>query len=89
MIDIMTRIKKRYGDGSMTIDEQHALSDTMEGCLKQITLLDMLIEKMLPASTNSPLRRAKKAIASVRKEKDVVVTQRTLRRYEGTFTLYF
>src|SRR2546427_494389 len=60
MIDIMTRIKKRCGDGSMPIDAQHALSDAVEGCLKQIALLDRLVEKMLPTSTDSPLRRARK-----------------------------
>ena len=89
MIDIMTRIKKRCGDGSMPIDAQHALSDAVEGCLKQIALLDRLIEKMLPTSTDSPLRRARKAIVSVRKEKDLAAIQSTLRGYEGTLTLYF
>jgi hypothetical protein len=50
---------------------------------------DGLIEKILPASTDSALRRTQKAIASFRKEKDVAVIQRTLETYKSTLTLYF
>src|SRR5436305_3976382 len=79
LVDIVTRIKKRCEDGYLATDAQHALSDTVEGCLKQITLLDGLIEKMLPTSTDCAVQRARKAVASVRKEKNVAAVQRTLR----------
>jgi hypothetical protein len=52
-------------------------------------MLDGLIQKLLPASTDSTLRRAWKAIASVRKEKDVVVILRNLEAYKTTLTLHF
>ena len=89
LVDIMTRIKKRCEDGYLATDAQYALLDTVEGCLKQITLLDGLIEKMLPTSTDSTVERARKVVASIRKEKNVAAIQTTLRRYEGTLTLYF
>lgn len=89
IVDIMTRIEKGCNDGSLTPDAQRALSHTVEGSLKQITMLDELMEKILPALTDSTLQRAWKAIASVRKGKDVVVIMRTLEAYKSTLTLHF
>ncbi len=89
IIDIMTRIEKGCKDGSLTPDAQRALSHTVEGSLRQITMLDGLIKKILPASTDSTLQRARKAIASVRKGKDVVVIMTTLEAYKSTLTLHF
>ncbi|KAH0544047.1 hypothetical protein FGG08_001665, partial [Glutinoglossum americanum] len=89
IIDILTGIEKGCGDGSLTTDAQRALLNVVEGCFRQISMLDGLIEKMLPALTDSTLRRTWKAIASVRKEKDVVVIQRTLETYKSTLTLHF
>ncbi|KAH0534126.1 hypothetical protein FGG08_007284, partial [Glutinoglossum americanum] len=89
IIDIMTRIEKCREGGSLTTDAQHALSNVVEGCLRQVIMLDRLIDKMLPTSTDSPLRRARKAIASVLKEKDIAVIQRTLETYKSTLTLHF
>ena len=71
IVDIMTRIEKGREGGPLTTDAQHALSHVVEGCLRQVTLLERLIEQMLPASTYSTLRRARKAIASISKERDV------------------
>src|SRR5436190_12800703 len=48
--DILTQIKE-FDDGSLTRDAQHALLHVVEGCLRQATLLNELIEKILPAST--------------------------------------
>jgi len=89
IVDIMTRIEKGCEDGSLTTDTQKALLPVVKGCLRQITMLNGLIEEMLPVSTDSTLRRARKAIASIRKEKEVVVVQRILETYKSTLTLHF
>jgi len=89
IVDIMTRIEKGCEDGSLTTDAQKALLQVVKGCLRQITMLNGLIEEMLPVSTDSTLRRARKAIASIRKEKEVVVVQRILETYKSTLTLHF
>ena len=89
MIDIMERIESGCADGSLPTGTQHALSKVVEGCLAQITLLDGLVEEMLPASTDSAWRRRHKAYKSIRKEKDVATIQRTLESYKTTLTLHF
>jgi N-terminal domain on NACHT_NTPase and P-loop NTPases len=89
LIDIMRRIEKERTEGSFSADAQCALSHVVEGSLSQITMLDGLIKKILPASTDSTLRRSWKAIASVRKEKDVAVILRHLEAYKSTLTLHF
>lgn len=89
LIDIMRRIERERAEGSFSANAQCALSHVVEGSLSQITMLDGLIKKILPASTDSTLRRSWKAIASVRKEKDVAVILRHLEAYKSTLTLHF
>ncbi|KAH0551387.1 hypothetical protein GP486_007398 [Trichoglossum hirsutum] len=89
IVDIMTRIEKRCGGSSLTADEQHRLSHVVDGCFRQVTLLNGLIEKMLPNLTDSKWQRTRKAIASIRKEKVIAVIQRTLETYKSTLTLHF
>ena len=89
LIDIMRRIERGCAEGSFSADTQCALSRVVEGSLSQITMLDGLIKKILPASTDSKLQRVWKAIASVPKEKDVAVILRHLEAYKSTLTLHF
>jgi len=89
IIDVMTRIENGCQDGSLTSDTERALSHTVESSLRQVTLLDELIKKILPAPTDSTLQRARKAIASVRKGKDIVVILKTLEAHKSTLTLHF
>ncbi|KAI9863316.1 MAG: hypothetical protein M1813_003758 [Trichoglossum hirsutum] len=88
IIDVMTRIKSRK-DGSLTADTQEKLLRTVDGCNKQVALLNKLIEKMLPTLDDSQWRRTLKAIESIRRGKDVMAIQETLGRYERTLTLHF
>ncbi|XTI89109.1 hypothetical protein V2W45_1343896 [Cenococcum geophilum] len=85
LIDIMRRIERGRAEGSFSADAQCALSRIVEGSLSQITMLDGLIKKILPTSTDSTLQRGWKAIASVRKEKDVASEVRSSRfcEYSG------
>ncbi|KAH0538196.1 hypothetical protein FGG08_005212 [Glutinoglossum americanum] len=89
IVDILTRVEKRCEDSPLTRDAQQTLLHVVKGCLRQITMLDGLIEKMLPNSTDSTPRRLRKVIASVLKERDVVGIQRTLETYKSTLTLHF
>ncbi|KAI9859671.1 MAG: hypothetical protein M1813_006602 [Trichoglossum hirsutum] len=87
--DIMTRIEKGCRDDSLTADTQRALSHVVEGCFRQVTLLGGLIERILPTLADSTFRRTWKAIASVRKEREIVMIQRTLETYKSTLMLHF
>jgi hypothetical protein len=89
MTDIMTRIENQIQNSSLTADSENALSNVVEGCRRQITMLDELIEKILPATTDSSFQRARKAVASIRKEKDIAAIQKALERYTSTLTLHF
>jgi len=48
IVDIMTRIEKGCEDGSLTRDSQQILLHVVKGCLRQITMLDGLIERYCP-----------------------------------------
>jgi N-terminal domain on NACHT_NTPase and P-loop NTPases len=89
IIDDMKRIERDCEDGLLSADSQNALRHALNGCLKQITMLDKLIQEILPTPTNSKLIRAKKAIASVCKEKVVIAILKTLEGYKSTLTLHF
>src|SRR4051794_31627641 len=89
IVDTMTRIEEGYEGGSLTGNTQQKLLHVVKGCLRQITMLDGLIEKMLRNPTDSRLQQARKAIVSVFKEKDVAVIQRTLETYKSTLILHF
>ena len=89
LIDTMKRIERGCTEDSFSADAQYALSHVVKGSLSQITMLDGLIKKIIPASTDSKLQRVRKAIASVRKEKDVAVILEHLEAYKSTLTLHF
>lgn len=89
LVVVMTQIETRCGDYDLTTDAQRALLGVVEGCLKQIIALDGLIEEILPASTDSSVRRTARAITSVYKENNVAAILRDLRSYEAILTLYF
>src|SRR5436305_1038389 len=61
MTDIMKRIESQHKKDFPAADSEEALSKVVEGCRRQITSLDELIDKILPSTTDSPFQRARKA----------------------------
>jgi hypothetical protein len=88
IMDIVSQIGKGCEDGSLAVEAQPKLSLVVGGCCKQIEALDVLIVKMLPASTDSSFRRARKALVSLRREKEVAKIQSVLEEYKSTLMLY-
>ncbi|KAH0553453.1 hypothetical protein GP486_006477 [Trichoglossum hirsutum] len=82
IVDVVTQIK----NAEMTLLRR--IHGTMDGCNKQIALLNKLVGKMLPIPDDSQWRRSLKAIESIRRGKDVTAIQETLGRYERTLTLH-
>ncbi|KAI9781791.1 MAG: hypothetical protein M1816_002181 [Peltula sp. TS41687] len=85
LVDIMNGIRNSCKEGSVETDK---LSRVVESCLRKIKQLDPLIEEMLVCPTDSKRRRAWKAIASFRKERDIEKIQSALELYKSTLTLH-
>ena len=90
LIDIMNRIERRYHDGHLRVESEKALKKIVEGCNRQIVKLNDFTDKLLPAPSDTSLRRALKAVKSVRKEKEVLESiHRTLAGYVPLLSLHF
>ncbi|KAL2810853.1 hypothetical protein BJX63DRAFT_303421 [Aspergillus granulosus] len=80
----MRQIEKECRDKA----EAREVLPAVNGSLQQITLLDKLIQETLPTPSDSRLRRMRKAVASIRREKVMVAILESLERYKSTLTLY-
>lgn len=75
--------------GSGEDETKKALIPAIEGCTEQIRLLEPILAKILPTSTDSQLRIHTKAILSFRQESKVDSITKVLQRYIGTLTFYY
>ncbi|KAL2009621.1 hypothetical protein VTN00DRAFT_5428 [Thermoascus crustaceus] len=90
IIDVMKRIEKNCRVGSVVPEAQNALLRVVNGSLQQITVLDKLVQKILPTPTDSRLRRVtKKAVVRIRERKFVMAIVKTLEGYKSTLALHF
>ena len=88
IVDIVSQIGKACEDRSLVVDVQQKLVPVVKGCCRHVNALDGLIEKMLPAPADNAICRARKAIMSLRKEKEISRVQDALEEYKSTLTLY-
>ncbi|KAI9770642.1 MAG: hypothetical protein M1839_003091 [Geoglossum umbratile] len=88
IMDIVSQIGKGCEDGTLVVEAQHKLSLVVRGCCNQIDALDVLIVQMLPASTDSKFRRARKVLVSLLREREVAKIQSVLEEYKSTLMLY-
>lgn len=89
MTEAMIQIENRLRRGSLSPESQKLLSRNVEGCRGSISELNKLLENILPVSSDSQCRKMQKALASIRKEKEVAQIREKLKGYASTFTLYF
>jgi hypothetical protein len=75
--------------GSVMNETKKALDPAIKGCAEQIGLLDQILAKVLPISTDSLLVKGKKAILSLQQEAKIEKIMKTLRSYVGTLTFYY
>ena len=89
MTEIMARIKSRCDCNLMTAESQNNVTRVVDGCVRHIRVLNVLLEKLLPNSTDSSLRRARKVLASIRKQREMEIAWQNLRGYSQTLSLNF
>ena len=89
LVQTFEAIKKDCERGKISLDQQRSLLKTVHGCVRLIKLLEAHLEECLPLPDDSFMAKGKKAIKSIKAEKNIVEIQRTLDTYKSTLTLYF
>ena len=84
--DIQDAIESR-----LVTDEtaEKAVLPVIHGCRVQVESLNTIIDKLLPAPGDARTRRSKKALSSLRKDKNVDQITSTLRGYVQTLTFHY
>jgi hypothetical protein len=88
LLDTLQQTKEAIYAGSVRDKTTKALLPAILGCKEQIESLDNILTKMLPATTDSRLRRSTKAIWSLHQDAKVERITKILRSYIGTLTFY-
>ncbi|RDL39896.1 uncharacterized protein BP5553_04236 [Venustampulla echinocandica] len=83
IIDICTKIQKE----NETFGSSPAFVQVVTSCVQHVQTLDELVSKALPVKGDSAIKRAKKAVASVRLEKRLIELQQTLESYKSALVL--
>jgi hypothetical protein len=85
----LLKVREAIEAGSLSDETEKALIPAIEGCKEQIQLLDSLLAKILPNTTDSRLRRSTKAILSLNQEAKVQSITKILHSYIRTLTFYY
>lgn len=88
---VLTTVKgtqRAVETGTINNEVENALLPVIHGCTRQIELLDSLISKLLPLSTDSWSKRSKKAILSLKQDSKIDEIASNLRGYIQTLTFY-
>jgi len=86
--DTLQHTKEAIDAGAIPDNTKEALLPAIEGCLKQIELLDAVMVKTLPKPSDSWGERSRKAFFSVQQEAKVQKITKILRGYIQTLTYY-
>lgn len=78
LIETFENIKDACEQGKLDEESQKRLSKTVDGCVRLTTLLEDCLDDCLPAPEDAFAQKAKKAIKSIRSEKQIAEIQRTL-----------
>ena len=66
-----------------------ALQSAIEACTKQTTRLSAILDDVVPVVNYSKMQRGRKALCSLRREKEVLAIQSSIESSKVTFTLYY
>ncbi|KAF2195127.1 hypothetical protein K469DRAFT_4106 [Zopfia rhizophila CBS 207.26] len=88
LLDALRQTKAAIDTGSLQDESKRALLPEVEGCGVQIKALDEVIEKALPASSDSWTRRGRKALQSLRYDAKVEKITAVIRGYVQTLTYH-
>jgi hypothetical protein len=87
--DTLQQTREAIEAGSVRDETKKAIDPAIKGCAEQIGLLDHILAKVVPVSTDSLLIKGKKAILSLQQEAKIEKITKTLRSYVGTLTFYY
>ena len=88
LVDILRRTKRQAEKGDISKNTQHALEPVVESCVEQVEVLDAILAKVLPATSDSSWSRWMKAFSSLRTEKKIDKVVVTLRNYVQILTYH-
>lgn len=88
LLDALRQTQSAIDAGSIPDESKTALLPAVEGCRVQIKLLDEVIAKALPASSDSWARRGRKALGSLRYDAKVERITAVIRGYIQTLTYH-
>lgn len=88
LLDALRQTQSAIDAGRMQDGSEKALRPAIEGCRVQIRLLDDIIAKALPASSDSRIRRGGKALKSLRYDAKAERIAAVIRGYIQTLTYH-
>ena len=89
LIQTFEEIKTACEKELILAEQQKSLLKTVQGCVRLTKVLEAQLEECLPLPDDSFLTKGKKAIKSIKAEKNIAEIQRVLETYKSTLTLYF
>ena len=89
MVQEVEEMKDEYQRGLIPTDKAVRLHDAIEACNRQTARLNAILDDVLPAPNDSKLQRGRKALRSLRREKEVAGIQSSIESSKSTFTLYY
>ena len=89
LVKKLEELKRAESDGSLATNSRVQLSEVMKMYEGQITILDKLTQRMLPAEGDSKRVRAIKALSSIYYEGELSRTWAQIESYKTTFILHF
>ena len=89
MVPEVEEMKNEYHRGLIPADKAVGLHDAIEACNRQTARLNAILDDVLPTADDSKLRRGRKALRSLRREKEVAGIQSCIESSKSTFTLYY
>jgi N-terminal domain on NACHT_NTPase and P-loop NTPases len=88
LLDTLKGTQHAIGTGVIRSDTEKALLPVINGSKVQIELLDAIIHKLLPSSSDSLAKRGKKAWSSLKQDSNVNGITSALGNYVQTLTFY-
>ena len=89
MIPEVEEMKNEYHRGLIPADRAVGLHDAIEACIRQTTRLNAILDDVLTAPNDSKIQRGRKALRSLRREREVAGIQASIESSKSTFTLYY
>jgi hypothetical protein len=88
LLDTLKQTKAAVENGSIKVETKRALLPVIDGCREQIELLDDVLRKVLPLTSDSWRKRTSKAISSLRQDAKVAQITVILKGHIQALTYY-